>query len=114
MSWIIAETFAFGSNKLLTYKSKGKRRALKEYIKFMLAKTAILAFETIILKISVDFLHFEELIMKLVAMVIVVVSSYIINRYVVFRKSEYISKKQLFKNIKSKIKKKNHNKNISE
>ena len=113
MSWIIAESFAFGTNKIFTYRGKGKKLVRMEYIRFLFARIFILAVETIILKVSVDMLNFEELKMKLFAMCVVIILNPILNRYFIFKKSKYISKLQLL-NIKAKLKKIKHNKNLPE
>lgn len=114
ISWIIAESFAFGTNKLFTYKGKGKKLVLKEYMKFLLARVFVLTVEIVVLKITVDILKFEELKMKLLAMFIVLIINSLLNRYVIFRKSKYISKVQLLKNIKNKLNKNKNNKKFSE
>lgn len=102
-SWIIAESFAFSSNKIFKYKGKGDKLVLKEYIKFFLARLFVLIIESVILKITIDLLGFEELKMKIFTMVIVWGISWLVNRFIVFSKSEYVSLKDWIKIIKNRL-----------
>ncbi len=89
LSWIIAVLFAFVTNKLFVFESKSKDKALvsKEIINFFFFRIVSLGLEMIIMYVFVDLLLINDLITKIIAQVIVILSNYIFSKVFVFKKS---------------------------
>ncbi|MBR3246062.1 MAG: GtrA family protein [Parasporobacterium sp.] len=90
IAWIFAVAVAFISNKILVFESKSKeiRTVLREIIEFVLARLSTLVIETILLWIFVDQLHVNDLIMKIITNVIVVILNYIFSKFIIFKKKK--------------------------
>ena len=90
IAWIFAVAVAFISNKILVFESKSKeiRTVLREIIEFVLARLSTLVIETVLLWIFVDQLHVNDLIMKIITNVIVVILNYIFSKFIIFKKKK--------------------------
>ena len=89
LSWIIAVTFAYLTNRKFVFKSKaqGTKRA-KEIINFFLARISSLIIEMLFMYITVTLLSYNDLICKVIAQVIVIVFNYICSKLIIFKKEE--------------------------
>ena len=89
LSWIIAVLFAFVTNKLFVFESKSKDKASvsKEIINFFFFRIVSLGIEMIIMYVFVDLLLINDLITKIIAQVIVILSNYIFSKVFVFKKN---------------------------
>lgn len=89
LSWIIAVLFAFITNKLFVFESKSKDKKLvtKEITNFFFFRIVSLVIEMVIMYIFVDLLSINDLITKVIAQVIVILSNYIFSKVFVFKKS---------------------------
>ncbi len=89
LSWIIAVLFAFITNKLFVFesKSKDKKQVSKEMINFFFFRVVSLGIEMVIMYTFVDLLSFNDLITKVIAQVIVILSNYIFSKVFVFKKN---------------------------
>ena len=87
LSWIIAVLFAFITNKLFVFesKSKDKKQVSKEMINFFFFRVVSLGIEMVIMYTFVDLLSFNDLITKVIAQVIVILSNYIFSKVFVFK-----------------------------
>jgi putative flippase GtrA len=90
ISWLCAVTFAFFTNKICVFKDKraGVKVYLKQAATFYSARLLSLLFEVIFLVVTVDNLHMQEMIMKLIAQVVIVIMNYIISKLFIFKNSE--------------------------
>ena len=103
ISWIIAVTFAFVTNKLWVFESKSwKFKVIKpQIVSFLAARLFSLLLEEAGLFLMVDIIGFENiafkvigfavtgaLIAKLIMQFIVVVTNYIFSKFLIFRKKE--------------------------
>ena len=88
LSWIIAVLFAFITNKLFVFESKNKDKKIifKEIINFFFFRIVSLIIEMIIMYVFVDLLTIDDLITKVIAQIIVILSNYIFSKVFVFRK----------------------------
>ncbi len=88
IAWVVAVAFAFLTNKPLVFKSHdwSKQTVIPELTKFISCRIASGAAETVILLVSVDILHWNGNIWKLVTQVLVVVLNYFGSKLLVFRK----------------------------
>ena len=88
MSWAVAVAFAYLTNKPFVFKSHdwSAKTVIPELTKFVGCRVASGAAETLILLLTVDILHWNGNLWKLVTSVLVVVMNYIASKLVVFRK----------------------------
>ncbi len=89
LSWILAVLFAFITNKLFVFesKSKDKKQVTKEMINFFFFRIISLGTEMIIMYTFVDLLSINDLITKVIAQIIVILSNYIFSKVFVFKKN---------------------------
>lgn len=89
ISWVIAVTFAFVTNRIWVFQASTK--TLVEFIKqmasFFVGRVMTLIIEEIILLVFISILGFDSMIVKIVAQIVVIVFNYAISKLVVFRKN---------------------------
>ena len=85
LSWIIAVLFAYVTNKIFVFESKSKKN-IKEITSFFFFRVVSLIMEMVILYIFVDMLHIDDLVTKIIAQIIVIVSNYVFSKVFVFKK----------------------------
>lgn len=86
LSWIIAVLFAYITNKIFVFESKSKKN-IKEITSFFFFRIVSLIMEMIILYVFVDMLHIDDLVTKIIAQVIVIISNYVFSKVFVFKKN---------------------------
>lgn len=88
IAWVVAVAFAYLTNKPFVFKSHdwSAKTVIPELTKFVGCRVASGAAETLILLITVDLLHWNGNIWKIVTSVLVVVMNYIASKLVVFKK----------------------------
>ena len=85
LSWVLAVLFAYITNKIFVFESKSKKN-IKEITSFFFFRVVSLIMEMIILYVFVDMLHIDDLVTKIIAQVIVIVSNYVFSKVFVFKK----------------------------
>ncbi len=85
LSWVLAVLFAYITNKIFVFESKSKKN-IKEITSFFFFRIISLVMEMVILYIFVDMLHIDDLVTKIIAQVIVIVSNYVFSKVFVFKK----------------------------
>ena len=90
IAWIVAMIVAFVTNKLWVFESKAHdfKTLAKEFVEFAIARLITLGIETLLLWIFVDKLGANDLIMKIITNVIVVILNYIFSKFIIFRKKK--------------------------
>ena len=90
IAWAVAVAFAFLTNKPFVFQSHDWSAATvsAELVKFVGCRLASGATETILLALTVDYLGWDGMIMKVIAAIIVVVLNYIGSKLLVFRKQK--------------------------
>lgn len=88
IAWVVAVAFAYLTNKPFVFKSHdwSAKTVIPELTKFVSCRLASGAVETLILLVTVDILHWNGNIWKLVTSVLVVILNYIGSKLVVFKK----------------------------
>ncbi len=86
LSWILAVTFAFVTNKIFVFKSHSKN-VIKEGIKFYLARVASLLCELVMMFILVNLIHLDDMVSKIIVQIIVIILNYILSKIFVFMKN---------------------------
>lgn len=90
IAWAAAVVFAFLTNKSFVFNSKdwSAKVVLPELAKFVGGRAGTGLAETLIIFLTVDILHWNGNLWKLVTSVMVVVLNYIFSKLFVFRRSE--------------------------
>lgn len=90
LSWICAVTFAFFVNKICVFKSvtSSPKEFIREMLQFFGARLVSYFLELGFMVLTVDVLHFNEYIMKLIAQIFVMVINYLFSKLVIFRKKD--------------------------
>ena len=88
LSWIGAVAFAFVTNKVFVFHSKdwSVKQVSSELFKFVGSRLASLVVETAMIFVTVELLHMDGNVVKIVASVLVVIMNYITSKLIVFRK----------------------------
>ncbi len=87
ISWILAVTFAYFTNRIFVFKSKNKNK-VKEAASFVGSRIVSLLMDMAIMFIIVSVLHLNDKIGKLVSQVIVTIANYILSKLFVFKKRD--------------------------
>lgn len=87
ISWIIAVTFAYFTNKKYVFKVKNNS-TFKEVIAFFSSRVTTLLIEMLIMYIFVSILYFDDKIIKIIVQVIVIILNYIFSKFIVFKKGD--------------------------
>jgi len=88
VSWVIAVAFAYITNKMFVFKTRGMGFAQlkREITLFVSARLASLGIEELGLFILIGLIGWGELLAKLVMQVVVIVLNYIFSKLVIFKK----------------------------
>ena len=88
IAWVAAVAFAYLTNKPFVFKCHNwsAETVIPELTKFVGSRVFSGAMETAIIFVSVDLLHWDGNVMKLVTSVLVVILNYIGSKLLVFRK----------------------------
>ena len=91
ISWIVAVTFAYFTNRKFVF-SVSEKATFKEGVKFYLARVATLFVDMALMYVFVTRLSFNDKIIKIIVQVIVIVLNYVFSKFIVFKKDK--SKKE--------------------
>jgi len=88
ISWILAVLFAYITNRIFVFKSKvkGAMAILKELWMFVACRISTGVMEVIIMFVGVSLMHANDLIVKGIAQVLVILSNYVLSKLIIFRK----------------------------
>lgn len=84
IAWVLSVLFAFITNKLFVFQSKGN--ALKEGISFFGFRLLSLAFDMGLMYLLINVLSWNELISKIIANVFVIIINYVFSKIFIFKK----------------------------
>ncbi len=90
IAWIVAVLFAFITNKLFVFESKSfaLKVMLYELFSFLGCRLATGVLDLGIMFITVDCLHQNALMWKIISNILVIVINYIASKLVIFKKQE--------------------------
>ena len=93
LAWFFAVMFAFLTNKSLVFGSKSWERSLliREIAAFYLCRLATGVIDLATMILTVDVLGWNDVLMKFVSNVIVIVLNYVASRFIIFKKGREIS-----------------------
>ncbi len=89
ISWIIAVLVAYITNKSYVFKTKTnkKRTLIIELCKFFSVRIFSLIMEIIIMFLGVSLLGFDDVIVKIITQIVVIISNYFMSKFIVFTKT---------------------------
>ena len=92
VAWIFAVLFAFFTNKLWVFNSKSweKKLVVRELSSFYLCRLSTGAFDVAVMFVSVDILGWNDLIMKIISNVIVIILNYVASKFIIFKKGSKV------------------------
>lgn len=95
VAWIVAVTFAYLTNRKWVFHSEasGSREILQEILRFFAARLATGIFDWVFMYVTVDRLGWNDVAMKVIANVVVIITNYVLSKLVVFRKKKENGKK---------------------
>lgn len=87
IAWIISVLFAFITNKIYVFNSKGTNvwLMIKEFISFIFFRLLSYIVDIGMMIFMVDWMKIDDLVSKIAANVVVVIINYFASRYVIFR-----------------------------
>lgn len=90
IAWVVSVIFAYFTNKIFVFESKSFKIdvLVKEMVSFGGARVFSLLLEEIILYIFVNVLNMNQLIIKLIANVVVMIVNYILSKFIIFKNSK--------------------------
>jgi putative flippase GtrA len=90
LAFILAVIFAFITNKIFVFKSHDyKFKVLMfEFISFLGARIVSFGMDTLIMFVFVDLFMINDLIVKILSNVLVVILNYFFSKFIVFKKKE--------------------------
>jgi len=86
LSWLFACTAAYFLNRIFVFKSKNNN-LLKEGVQFYLARLATLLIDMALMFIFVSLLKYNDKIVKIFVQIVIVISNYIVSKFIVFKNS---------------------------
>lgn len=88
IAWFISVLFAFITNKLFVFESRGKKfsESLREGVTFFGFRILSLLFDMGIMYVLMDLLNINELFSKIVANVFVIIINYVFSKLFIFKK----------------------------
>lgn len=87
ISWIVSVTFAYVTNKIFVFHSQNA--VAREIGKFYLSRFGTLLIDMALMYILVTAAEINDMTSKIVVQVIVIVSNYILGKFLVFREEKY-------------------------
>ena len=90
LAWFVSVLFAFFANKIVVFGSKSyeKKVFLKEMLLFFVSRAATGALDVAIMYIFVDLLLFNDVVIKIISNVIIIILNYVISKFLVFGKNK--------------------------
>lgn len=87
LAWLVSVIFAFITNKLIVFESKEFtiKTLLKEGISFTVARILSLLLDMLILYIMSDLMGINDLIVKIISNIIVIIVNYVLSKFIIFK-----------------------------
>ena len=88
IAWAVSVLFAYVTNKIYVFESKdtSPRAILRELFSFVAARIFSGVVDTGMLVILVDYCHMNDLVVKIMAQVVVIVLNYVFSKLWIFKK----------------------------
>jgi putative flippase GtrA len=86
LAWFFAVLFAYITNKIYVFKSKGN--ILKELGSFIVFRLLSLGLDLALMILLVSYLHVNDLFSKIAVNVLIVIVNYVLSKFVIFNKGK--------------------------
>ena len=88
VAWILAVLFAYVTNRKWVFHSEaeGSKEILKEMVSFFLCRLATGVLDWLCMFVFVDLLHWNDVLIKFLANVLVIILNYVASKLVIFRR----------------------------
>ena len=88
IAWAIAVAFGYVVNKVFVFHTHSETRAelLREFASFVTMRLVSFGMELVLMFLTVDLLGLNDLVMKLVINILVIIANYIFSKLFIFRK----------------------------
>ena len=89
IAWITAVIFAYITNKWFVFNSKVEsvKKLISEMLSFFGARIFTLIVETIYLNITIDYLGYNSIFMKIISNIIVIILNFVFSKLFIFKKN---------------------------
>lgn len=93
VAWFLAVLFAFLTNKSWVFGSKSWTRGIlmRELFSFYVCRLATGVLDLVIMLVTVDLWGWNDMLMKFVANMLVIILNYIASKFIIFKKGKEIS-----------------------
>lgn len=87
LAWFLSVAFAYATNRTWVFESQatGLAAVLREAVWFFGCRLATGALDWAIMLVFVDFLHFDDMLVKIASNVVVVILNYLASKLLIFR-----------------------------
>lgn len=87
-AWVMSVAFAYVTNRIYVFEShsRGLTAILREIVSFVGCRLLTGLMDLVVMYICVDLLHFNDLIIKIISNILVIVLNYIASKLLIFRK----------------------------
>ena len=88
LAWFVSVVFAYVANKIVVFESKTSsfKLLVLEIVLFFASRLATGALDTAIMFIFADKLAFNDIVVKIISNIIIIILNYILSKLLVFRK----------------------------
>lgn len=88
IAWLLAVTFAYVTNRKWVFHSqaRGMKAIVKEGLSFFICRIVTGILDIVIMFLCVDVLRMNDLVIKAVSNVIVILANYVASKLIIFRK----------------------------
>ncbi len=90
ISWIVAVLFAYITNRIFVFKSSatGFAQILKELWLFIACRLTTGGMEIVIMFIGVTLMSVNDMIVKIISQIVVILSNYVFSKLIIFKKEK--------------------------
>ena len=85
LAWLISILVAYFSNRTYVFESKTNNRKIKEFINFLISRLFTLLLDVVGMYIGISILLINDVLMKVLINILVIVANYIISKLFVFK-----------------------------
>ncbi len=87
ISWVVGVLFAFFTNRKYVFDSNNTNK-IKEFFSFVVSRISTLLADMAIMWLGVSLLGFNDLLIKIISQIVVIVGNYILSKFIVFKKCD--------------------------
>lgn len=94
IAWIVGVIFAYVTNKYCVFnsKTKNKKDGAREASSFVIARLITLGIESVMMWFFVDILHWNAILMKIIANIVVIILNFVFSKLFIFKKNDKIER----------------------